>query len=932
LSIQIHLSLEGQDLIVRCRKGEDIEEYIPSSVLADDLPRNLIEGNHHWYKEGSKCIEVRPLPQTWSRDIPKVWKATLQPYQHSLSGKVSKDLEIGSSQLVDVHSPLYQHFSRTLRSLESQLGGLLVTIDGNRPMSLPSVYVPRHDLTFFLNPASRLECQSFPGFVLDLKFQGIGTLIGLETMISLCSGEEESIQRKIIVPKGIISSQIGLYGHPLTCIELQDQGGYFAYEVDSLLGRLQGSRSVESDLFLMLLHAFTSSSLPDDLTGQSGTNEALEYLSGSSCFSMHTLSGEARSYLNTLASLTPIRSLSLSNAHMMETVKWNPFLPIFSQHPAFLPLVESILDYWRKIGVFHSLGDLLKPIKQPSGMAHLSARAVARNWAFHHQAHSREILEDSIYQPRDCMKDPESQGREMLAYQVARLCQSSTSTFPHFLSPRTNFMEWKSISAAERWSWGDISRWLPYAKSMGQIWQTLYKSCSEMVTWPPSFEVTAAFSLLGYCQAPFEFLATLAAIARRPHLVTPSPSSNQNLDLSQGEEFEQEKIKRILANYEVAYEQSQESRIQRGPNEEWLAWQARERLARQSYRESLTRDTNRVIAELRNQWPGVPGHLALSARRLLRLDQDCMQRLHSTLRSWYHNQQFLLHIQSIRTALLESYAEPREWDLYSPAADITHRSFLGSGMLTMRDLFWMGAAPSPNRATSTNQRSDRVLRPRPTDISDHLASLLVSLNEAARSELERRYVLNLSDSINAARPASETRGRLPASEALKSLVKATETSHAKELQRLKDALTPRDYTTSLQQLAGLFPVITPTALLRQISLKNRQYISGEWKGRIIEYAIRLHDAKRARRILHHYQAERIAQLSLEHHHWREWDPAHYPDWLLIEIDSNFSIRPEQASMALEMLRPVNGRNSVMQLNMGEGKSSVSISKQIRGIC
>ncbi|KAL8668988.1 MAG: hypothetical protein Q9224_007762, partial [Gallowayella concinna] len=53
-----------------------------------------------------------------------------------------------------------------------------------------------------------------------------------------------------------------------------------------------------------------------------------------------------------------------------------------------------------------------------------------------------------------------------------------------------------------------------------------------------------------------------------------------------------------------------------------------------------------------------------------------------------------------------------------------------------------------------------------------------------------------------------------------------------------------------------------------------------------------------------------------------WSAHERPDWLLIEIDGDFLIRPVQVRVALEMIRPSSLTNTLMQLNMGEGKSSV----------
>lgn len=53
-----------------------------------------------------------------------------------------------------------------------------------------------------------------------------------------------------------------------------------------------------------------------------------------------------------------------------------------------------------------------------------------------------------------------------------------------------------------------------------------------------------------------------------------------------------------------------------------------------------------------------------------------------------------------------------------------------------------------------------------------------------------------------------------------------------------------------------------------------------------------------------------------------WNPADYPDWLLLEIDANMQIREEQVTLALEMISPRSSANSVLQVNMGKGKTSV----------
>ncbi|EEB90513.1 hypothetical protein MPER_11269, partial [Moniliophthora perniciosa FA553] len=49
-----------------------------------------------------------------------------------------------------------------------------------------------------------------------------------------------------------------------------------------------------------------------------------------------------------------------------------------------------------------------------------------------------------------------------------------------------------------------------------------------------------------------------------------------------------------------------------------------------------------------------------------------------------------------------------------------------------------------------------------------------------------------------------------------------------------------------------------------------------------------------------------------------------PDWLLMQVDGDFLMRPVQLRVAHEMIAPTSRENTLLQLNMGEGKSAVII--------
>ncbi|KAF8546830.1 hypothetical protein OG21DRAFT_1450846 [Imleria badia] len=125
---------------------------------------------------------------------------------------------------------------------------------------------------------------------------------------------------------------------------------------------------------------------------------------------------------------------------------------------------------------------------------------------------------------------------------------------------------------------------------------------------------------------------------------------------------------------------------------------------------------------------------------------------------------------------------------------------------------------------------------------------------------------------------------------------------------------------------GQWPPITADVLLRYLASTSRVDIPPRWKKCLISLSLLLLELQRSRRLL------RFALDGLEEEFSKElenegcdgWNPEEYPDWLLIQVQGNFLIRRTQAETAMELMSPQSGQNTVMQVNMGEGKSSVII--------
>lgn len=125
--------------------------------------------------------------------------------------------------------------------------------------------------------------------------------------------------------------------------------------------------------------------------------------------------------------------------------------------------------------------------------------------------------------------------------------------------------------------------------------------------------------------------------------------------------------------------------------------------------------------------------------------------------------------------------------------------------------------------------------------------------------------------------------------------------------------------------AGLYPRAVPSLILPEIIADG----DDELKPVIGALAIKIAQEQRQKRIKIYSQHEQLrAAMERERQNkpHMNWHPSKYPEWLLFEIEQNLTIRRIQVKIAIRMMKPpdIEKKHSVMQLNMGEGKTSVIV--------
>lgn len=94
---------------------------------------------------------------------------------------------------------------------------------------------------------------------------------------------------------------------------------------------------------------------------------------------------------------------------------------------------------------------------------------------------------------------------------------------------------------------------------------------------------------------------------------------------------------------------------------------------------------------------------------------------------------------------------------------------------------------------------------------------------------------------------------------------------------------------------------------------------------MVAFGLAITEVHRAQRLLNTFNKD-LSSLpqELAHEGHENWNPAEFPETLLLEVEGRFTVRRVQEEIAKHMRDPPGGRNAVLQLNCGEGKSSVIV--------
>ncbi|TVY36417.1 hypothetical protein LSUB1_G007938, partial [Lachnellula subtilissima] len=919
------------DLLVQAIKGDKKYELVPSRLLHGNFPVFFVKEFVHWYDCYDNSLEFRPVKSPWNSS-PNNWRLT---WSTSTSGWHMTKNDVS---LVGIRrsTPDTYFFHQASSSLEIEL--------------------PRLQLGFYLERGGlSIQSRQFRGMSIDMD-QSLDTLVGLRNRLML--KHDSSGSRLVILPEGNVTWRAE-GGHIHVVVDKDSATKAHAYHVDDQIGRLIDNGNLQSKLTLCYLHALTSFCLPDPLTRTTGTEQALSILNSAAVRSFDQLEQKNVEVLHQIAHLTPGRKYYPANERVMQTVSWVPNLGFLAQHGGFYKSVKSIFGQADRASIFYPDSKVkLHPLDQVE--VDLLQRDCIRSSTFRVSGFGAEdhtVNHDRVYGARD---QQQSSSRYSEAFVMSSMIYHKRTTLqyrppPHFRDHLWKYLSQTQVSSKEIFGSRyplricDMkydARLLDSEHSsdfLSENWCALHQTFSRERFRVEEFQfhLMLWFSTLAFASnADMEIIQTLASFYALRSMAQLSPPQVDSFQLSQGREVKRHELRDSIQSACLPLLQCPEAHLTAWSTETKNELRRRKQEAFQcNQSNALDKLRDALAKQLPSEVPVAPADDTSPSFRTYVDVRKAIDGAKPKFKTWFDNLQFYKYLTQIEDALLNPMVKGMQIPSCSftlPIWNLERRH----GFISVDDILTYSTAPK--LACVTKDLSDLLLTRLshdPEKTTPRLAALIKRLEAQAASKYEDDYVKDLRESLAClqhehgkeyALQGTETEIKVILSDYLlhcKNHVKVIYTNITSNLNcPVRVDSTSLQLSKSSAQAASVmqWPRLSPIFLLQQLTRCRWQKITGEWKRCIVEYGLSLAELQRAERLVcaSDNHADLIKELQNPGH--QNWSPLEYPESLLLEVESGIMIREVQVRIAEQMRNPPPGSNFVMQLNMGEGKSSVIV--------
>ncbi|CAN9193922.1 unnamed protein product [Alternaria alternata] len=822
--------------------------------------------------------------------------------------------------LIDPNSPLFKQVATLFRHFEDP-HKITVFQPANSRGRL-SVELRHLALSFFVNRKGLLQCRE-----LDEEIdpdQDAGTLYGLESKIVL-RDVVNSRRRSVIMPLGPLSSiRRGMH------VVVRAAGGtdFAKFGIDDVLGRLSCPLEPRLLYAKAQFHAYTSFVIPDSLTGRTGTEEALHMLRSGQCQPWEPLGGAAVATLQTIADLSPKREYYPQHKQALQAISWNTRLTMTIQHDAYEGLVQNILDKSDCLRLFvqNAAEDSIS-VYEPS---HLRKRGVTRRRLYERlfDGTNRTAASDRMYKSRGQEPDSE-QARNV--YYIASLFRKRPFRIDTRRELSAILQDWQLIGGFHEGRQADAASLSDLVDmSIDEQWGRLVNLCRHSnLDEPYNLMFRLSVMSLNPRNDP-DVMKILAAFASLPKLRNSIPPSCPSFS-----QFKFNELPDIRSIFRVISVDLPEKH------------QKMQNKAEARHRKACEAEGKRLAQHFLNQWPD-------RKVSLNRFDSDlldvglAMERVVPEWERLHSNLLLSAYVSDVQDVLKDyeggsGTSRPKAWRWdQEPFPGTSYDPVVPS---ISKDLL------SRPLAASFGHQACELLLPKNSKLASHMegsakprmpakeiVELRQILSDLAQSSnpLRQHYGLDLKMSLDALERTSNQTQVPHATPNISDNARRTQELHAivaTHLSRIREALARDDNCSSWLRLGNLWPCTTSIALLEQLRSSSCCEFGNFVQETIVAHGILITKLQRLTRIhnalCHDKGKDLQAELGNSGH--ENWSALEWPDWLLLEIDSDILIRREQVDVAHAIIASESRKNTVLQLNMGKGKTSCIVPMALAAI-
>ncbi|CAL8134338.1 unnamed protein product [Orchesella dallaii] len=891
---EFFFSKHENNLIIReLHKGYSFE-LLPHHLFTGKVSPHFINDFTHWLNIKTNEVYFRPKisPDATTKEAQFI----LAPHNQNM---VLRDYPTQAQfhrYVLSINSQGFKHIVKNLSLLETEeFIDIKVEINKNGRERIIRANLRRLNLTFELqNEDGLLYSKNFPGYYISTD-QCLQTFTGLEGGILIekkSYAEASGLKKLFLIQHGDIKIQTDRnkshQSVSITSTTLR-KPPILNFEVDQILHRLKAGNDKSAWLYLAALHASTSSPFPDTFTGLTGTEMALWILQSGLVWSCSPFDEESLRTLEMIRNLSPHRVYYPEHLEEMQTTIWPVGLEqnSYAAFDGYSIIVDYLISCSKRLsGLFpHSNNDLYKQVAElsKSSVPKLRERAYYRHLNLYNGcAHLEEIIvgprkHNPVFHAKSLRSVRNMSGGWM---QLAKVRMSGMS---HFLPQKTTVSslimtsEMLPFGTDDTISGETFNVW--FQTAFRDNWLRLYALAYKVKLNPNSYfqhEFTLLLGALLYSEkVSLEQAINLHNISCRP---TPA-SFTPPLVISSWYDFtpalnsyRAEDVDRI---FELRAKEFQKNQYEFPTLDAYEA-------AKLKYNEKRNAALKIAKVSLKRCWPAPNLGIEIIQKILSEeyADLDLLTKeISSKFGNWFHNRELKLFVEKVDLEL-----EKARRDMPNCNALITT----------------VPRQPGTMRISPIADKADEIemFFQTPFEIHSYLHKIcttgkVVSLEGKSKME-QRQHCVEIINTV-------------------------TEILH--------DFSCVSKTWKALNQ-AGKKLRFAPVIILRSLlDSKNSSVDVQEYAGTL---AVIFSHLKRLNRIIYFERDPKTYSVELEREMknvpFENWSPAEYPEWLLLELELDVTIRAVQVRVAKHMMNMSgNGvKNGVTQLNMGEGKTSVIV--------